>query len=238
LERAFRSKRLGDSNIRLVIPAYAVDKEDIYVFKTRHHIRFQVDWKESAVNVALATAAAPTYFQAHLMPSGAPLIDGGIWANNPAGLAAVEARSVLEWKDDDLYIVRLGGTEEVLDIPLRSGRAHLLRKTAELFMKGQSRAADGTAKLLSNHKEEDPRYFSIQPKTHQGMFTLDGINMIERLRGLGADYARDKLPLFDKYFLYEKAEPFYPFPPTANLPASNSATTVQASLATRPHTGT
>ena len=38
-----------------------------------------MDWKESAVSIALATAAARMYFQAHLMPSGAPLIDGGIW---------------------------------------------------------------------------------------------------------------------------------------------------------------
>lgn len=83
MERAFQSKRLGDSSVRLIVPAYHADKEDVYVFKTRHHPRLQLDWKESAVNVALATAAAPTYFQAHPMPSGAPLIDGGIWANKP-----------------------------------------------------------------------------------------------------------------------------------------------------------
>ncbi len=152
LERAFQSKRLGDSSVRLVIPAYHADKEDVYVFKTRHHPRLQMDWKESAVNVALATAAAPTYFQAHPMPSGAPLIDGGIWANNPVGLAAVEARSVLGWKDDDLYIVRLGCTEEVLDIPVESGYAGLLLKSTALFMQGQSRGADGTAMLLSDHR--------------------------------------------------------------------------------------
>ena len=210
LERAFQSKRLGDSAVRLVIPAYHADKEDVYVFKTRHHPRLQMDWKESAVNVALATAAAPTYFQAHPMPSGAPLIDGGIWANNPVGLAAVEARSVLGWKDDDLFIVRLGCTEEVLDIPVESGYAGLLLKSTALFMQGQSRGADGTAMLLSGHRDEEPRYFSCQHKVPNGKFTLDGIKMIDRLRGLGSAYAREKLPLFEKYFLDEKAEEFIP----------------------------
>ena len=76
LERAFKAAQLGDSKVRLAIPAYHADKEDVYVFKTRHHERLQVDWRESAVDVALATAAAPTYFAAHQMPSGAPLIDG------------------------------------------------------------------------------------------------------------------------------------------------------------------
>ncbi len=208
LERAFQSKRLGDSAVRLVIPAYHADKEDVYVFKTRHHPRLQMDWKESAVNVALATAAAPTYFQAHPMPSGAPLVDGGIWANNPAGLAAVEARSVLGWNDDDLFIVRLGCTEEVLDIPLESGYAGLLLKSTALFMQGQSRGSDGTAMLLSDHRQESPRFFPFQPKVSAGKFTLDGVGMIDRLRGLGAAYGREALPLFEKYFLYEKAEIF------------------------------
>ena len=210
LERAFQSKRLGDSSVRLVIPAYNTDKEDVYVFKTRHHPRLQMDWKESAVNVALATAAAPTYFQAHPMPSGTPLIDGGIWANNPAGLAAVEARGVLGWINDDLYIVRLGCTEEVLDIPVESGYAGLLLKSTALFMQGQSRGADGTAMLLSGHRDEDPRYFPCQHKVPNGKFSLDGINMIDRLRGLGASYAREKLPLFEKYFLNETVEKFSP----------------------------
>jgi hypothetical protein len=210
LERAFQSKRLGDSSVRLVIPAYHADKEDVYVFKTRHHARLQMDWKESAVNVALATAAAPTYFQAHPMPSGAPLMDGGIWANNPAGLAAVEARSVLGWRDDDLYIVRLGCTEEVLNIPVDSGYAGLLLKSTALFMQGQSRGADGTAMLLSDHRQEAPRFFPFQPKVPAGKFSLDGIGMIDRLRGLGVAHGREALPLFQKYFLEYKVEQFHP----------------------------
>jgi uncharacterized protein len=210
LERAFQSKRLGDSEVRLVIPAYNADKEDVYVFKTRHHPRLQMDWQESAVNVALATAAAPTYFQAHPMPSGAPLIDGGVWANNPVGLAAVEARSVLGWKDDELFIVRLGCTEEVLDIPVGSGYAGLLLKSTALFMQGQSRGADGTAMLLSEHRQEKPRFFSYQPKVSSGKFLLDGVEMIDRLRGLGAAYGREALPLFQKYFLEDKVERFCP----------------------------
>lgn len=212
LERAFQSKRLGDSSVRLLVPAYHADKEDVYVFKTKHHPRLQVDWKESAVNVALATAAAPTYFEAHPMPSGAPLIDGGIWANNPVGLAAVEARSILGWKDDDLYIVRLGCTEEALDIPVEAGLAGLLLKSTSLFMQGQSRGADGTAMLLSDHRQESPRFFLFQPRVPAGKFKLDGIEMIDRLRGLGAAHGREALPLFEKYFLNEKAEVFNPLP--------------------------
>ena len=210
LERAFQSKRLGDSTVRLLIPAYHADKEDVYIFKTKHHPRLQMDWKESAVNVALATAAAPAYFQAHSMPSGAPLIDGGVWANNPAGLAAIEARSILGWENDDLFIVRLGCTEESLDIPVNAGYAGLLLKSTALFMQGQSRGADGTAMLLSDHRKESPRYFSFQPNVPVGKFDLDKVEMISRLRGLGAGYGREALPLFEKYFMDEKTNAFIP----------------------------
>lgn len=217
LERAFNSARLGDSRVRLVIPAYHADKEDVYVFKTRHHERLQMDWRVSAVDVALATAAAPTYFAAHQMPSGAPLIDGGIWANNPSGLAAVEARGVLGWTNDDLYILSLGCTEEAIDIPTDAGYSGLLRKSTALFMQGQSRAAVGTAILLSGHSETDPRYFRYQPQVAAGKCLLDRVDMINRLRGLGQVCAREALPMIEKRFLYEKVEPFSPVP---NTPAA------------------
>ncbi|MDZ4097458.1 MAG: CBASS cGAMP-activated phospholipase, partial [Methylophilaceae bacterium] len=188
LERAFRSKRLGDSKLRLIIPAYHADSEDVYIFKTRHHSRLQVDWKQSAVNVALCTSAAPTYFAAHQLPCGSPLLDGGVWANNPVGIAAVEARSILGWKDDDLYILRLGCTESNLDIPTSAGLAGLLTKSTDLFMQGQSRGADGIAYLLTGHSQESPRYFPIQPKVPLNKFGLDKVEMINRLEGLGAAY--------------------------------------------------
>lgn len=212
LERAFRSARLGDSQVRLVIPAYHADKEDVYVFKTRHHERLQLDWRESAVDVALATAAAPTYFAAHQMPSGAPLIDGGIWANNPSGLAAVEARGVLGWTNDDLYILSIGCTEAAIDIPTDTGYSGLLLKSTDLFMQGQSRASIGTVMLLSGHSEVEPRYFRYQPLVAAGKFSLDRVDMINRLRGLGQACAREALPTLEKKFLYEKVEPFCPTP--------------------------
>lgn len=51
-------------------------------------------------DVARATSAAPTYFQAHLMQSMSgvpyPLIDGGVFANNPSLCAYAEVRKKFE----------------------------------------------------------------------------------------------------------------------------------------------
>jgi len=78
-------------------------------------------------------------------------------------------------------------------------------------MQGQSRGADGTAKLLSGHCPETPRFFPFQPRVTTGKFSLDGVGMLDRLRGLGAASARDALPEFQKYFLDTKAGQFTPF---------------------------
>lgn len=80
---AFGAKLLGDSTKRLVIPSYNLGEDDVYIFKTPHHERLRRDWKVPAWKVAMATAAAPTYFPAYCGVDGIRLVDGGVWANNP-----------------------------------------------------------------------------------------------------------------------------------------------------------
>jgi hypothetical protein len=85
-----------------------------------------------------------------------------------------------------------------------------LQKSTELFMRGQSRASAGTAKLLCGHTDAAPRYFRYQPVVPTGKFALDSVEMIDRLRGLGASCARDALPALEACFLVTRAEPFVP----------------------------
>lgn len=159
LEGAFGGKLLGDSNVRLIIPAYSINTRSVYVFKTAHHQRFEIDHKRTAVDVALATAAAPTYFPAHELADNALLVDGGVWANNPTGMAAVEAVGVLGWPGDSLRILSLGCTEDLYTCPPRGGWLDFALSLNTLFQQGQSRASLGTAKLLCGHSESTPRLF-------------------------------------------------------------------------------
>jgi patatin-like phospholipase/acyl hydrolase len=90
------NRRLGDSKVRLVIPSFNAVNGDVYLFKTSHHDRFRRDYLRPAVDVALATSAAPTYFPAFVGKDGLACIDGGIWANCPAAIGVIEAISVLD----------------------------------------------------------------------------------------------------------------------------------------------
>lgn len=211
LEKVFGDRILGASQTRLLIPAFDRQRREIHVFKTAHHPRFGIDWRERVVDVALATAAAPTYLPGHQLDSGVSLLDGGIWANNPAGLAVVEAMSSLTWSNDDLYVLSIGCSEEALSIPKNSGYLGLALKMADIFMLGQSRGAHGTAKLLTGHSERDPRVFRFQPIMPKGEFCLDGARQINSLKGVGANMAREAMPQIKDFFLNCTRDEFVPF---------------------------
>jgi patatin-like phospholipase/acyl hydrolase len=61
LQGVFGNKLLKESKCRLLIPAYDVVAGRIFLFKTRHDPRFLFDENASAVEIALTTAAAPTF---------------------------------------------------------------------------------------------------------------------------------------------------------------------------------
>jgi uncharacterized protein len=210
LEGAFGSKRLGDSQVRLIIPAYSIDTRSVYVFKTAHHERFEIDHKALAVDVALATTAAPTYFPAHAVAADALLVDGGVWANNPAGMAAVEAVGVLGWQRDSLHVLSLGCTEPLYTCPPHGGRLDFALSLNTFFQQGQSLASLGTAKLLCAHRESAPRLFRYSVDVAEEKIKLDSADAISDLVAMGSTIARTALPAVRDVFLDEPAERFVP----------------------------
>ncbi len=212
LHGAFGESTLGDCRTRVAIPAFNARQRSVYVFKTAHHQHFETDWRESAAEVALATAAAPTFFNQHELRTGTALIDGGIWANNPAGLAVVEAIGVLGWPAQNLRVLSLGCSDEAVAIPENSGTIGLATKIADLFMMGQSHGSLGTAKLLLKDRRHLLR---IQHTAPAGTFGLDKTENLEQLRGIGASLARDHLPQIRRLFLDHSREEFIPFHPVS-----------------------
>ena len=211
LEDRFGDKKLGDSTKRLVIPCLNIETGEVYVYKTAHHPRLVRDYKEEAVEVALATAAAPTYFPPHRSPTGIPLVDGGIWANNPVCVAVVEAITLLDWPRDSLKVLSIGCTTEPLKIKREKlsalGALCRTKKLLNLFMFPQSKAALGMAKLLAGHDN----VIRIDRDMPAGRFSLDNTEEICSLKGLGSSEARDAWPKLREIFLGNPAEPFDAF---------------------------
>jgi len=211
LEEKFGSRLLGESKTRLIITSQNLETGEVYVFKTAHHPRFEVDYRKKAVDVALATAAAPTYFPTHKSAVGEPLVDGGTYAVNPTGMAVVEAISVLGWKAEELKVLSLGCTFEPLNIHKRKlslGIAAYANRIIDVFMLGQSSLSMGTASLIC----EKENILRISPVVGKGRFGLDSYKEIESLKGLGSSEARKAIPkLRDLLDFSVKTDYFEPF---------------------------
>lgn len=210
LEEKFGSRKLGESSTRLMVPSMNMDSGEVHVFKTAHHPRLERDYKEAVVNVAMATAAAPTYFPPHRSAVGIPFIDGGMWANDPVGFAVVEAIAVLGWDRAELEVLSLGCTttpfNQKLGWSFGGGELFWAKKISTTFMAGQASGSLGIAKLLAG----DAHVHRYNPVVPEGEFSLDRVRDILSLRGYGYSEARKALSTIMPLFFKEPASPFIP----------------------------
>ena len=107
LDEILSEQKFGDSRSRLCIPSFEGRYGEPYIFKTPHHPDFRKDGLERMAKVALATAAAPTYFQP-LEDGGYTFVDGGVWANNPIMVALVDALTCFSVPRERIHILSLG----------------------------------------------------------------------------------------------------------------------------------
>ena len=100
---------LADLKHPCIVPAVNLTKGAPQVFKTDHHPDFKRDLTLRAVDVALATAAAPTYFP--IAEVGSELFaDGGLYANAPDLLALHEAEHFFGVQAADVAMPSIGTT--------------------------------------------------------------------------------------------------------------------------------
>lgn len=88
----FDNLRMENSKCHLCIPATNIYSAKGVVFKTPHSEEYYRDRNISFVDVGMATTAAPTFFPIiNIKDKFEGLVDGGLWANNPSLIGAVEA---------------------------------------------------------------------------------------------------------------------------------------------------
>lgn len=219
LHQVFGDRRLGDSDRRLVIPAWDVQWGQVHLFKTPHHPRLTRDWKLPMVDVALATTAAPTFLPAARV-DGHRLVDGGTWVNNPSVVAITEAVSVLGVPLNAIRVLNVGTTDEVTNHPKKLDNGGLLtwaRHAAQLVLTASSRGAQGIAEHLVGRD----RYSRFDAQVPAGLYRLDDADP-DDLAGLGAGQSRKLSPIFSTRFAGHTAGPYQPLPPTSNTTESVS----------------
>jgi len=153
--------RLGELPKKVVVAAFDLDDEDAdperrtWRPKIFHNFPGEdSDGTELALDAALATSAAPTYF-----PSSAGYVDGGVYANNPSLVALCQAldgrnhegdRPKLE--DVRLLSVGTGESRSHVEGDVDWGVAEWAPKLVDLLTDGVSGVADYQCRqLLGDH---------------------------------------------------------------------------------------
>ena len=181
----FGDETLASVRVPVCIPSVRLIDGSPRVFKSAHDCRFQVDQHYLLADVALASAAAPTYFAPAAVPSPGGFVDGGLWANNPALVGVVEAVDL----GTPLASIRVLsiGTGEALVRPLgtQSGREELARggllawksDLVPLVMRGQSASASNmVGKLIGTD-----RYLRVNAAVHADDAAFDALQTRDNL---------------------------------------------------------
>jgi patatin-like phospholipase/acyl hydrolase len=217
LRAVFGERKLGESRTRLVICSYDANRGDVHIFKTAHHRRLTADYRQLARVVALASAAAPAFFRAHISQVGQVFVDGGVWANCPAAVAINEAHIVLRQELADICVLSVGTTQAPYSLgrwKRVAGRLLWIKEASTLLQRAQQDAALATASLML----ESGHLVRVSTTVRQGRFTLDDASpkTLKELEGLGVEEARQKMPIINSLFLTQKAQVFVPeYPATA-----------------------
>lgn len=112
---------LNDVTHAVGIPAVNVTEGHPQVFKSRHKKEWTRDWKFKAVDVALATSAAPTFFELAEV-GGCLYADGGLFANAPDLLALHEAEHYFEVPCESIRMLSIGTTTNSYSVAFSAGR--------------------------------------------------------------------------------------------------------------------
>ncbi len=204
----FGDRLFGESSNRLVIPSYNIGDDGVYLFKTAHHDRLGRDFKVPAWKVALATSAAPTYFPACTEIDHIRHIDGGVWANNPSMIGVVEAISFLGISLEQIRILSLGTTDQVVHRPENLNRGGLWqwkKQAIQVALRGQSMGVNAQISLLLG----EDNVLRVDPKVPDQLFELDKLSEKDLL-SKAASFSRSVVPLFKNKFMDHKADPFEP----------------------------
>lgn len=134
LKDYFGDVPISEAMVDVLVTSYDIERRRPFFFK-RQQARDKASHDWMVRQAARATSAAPTYFEpAKLEVPGSDdyfaLIDGGVFANNPAMCAYAEARAI--WPDDeDLLVVSLGTGQLTRRIPYDQAKNWGLAKWAQ-----------------------------------------------------------------------------------------------------------
>lgn len=202
LKKYFAGMHLGDAKTNVLVTAYEIERRCPFFFRSwqAQAADTSASHEFEAWQVARSTSAAPTFFPPHKAQAADgrtyALIDGGMYANNPALCAWVEARD--RHPDADILIVSLGTGNENKPVSYDDARNWGLAGWAphliDIIFDGVSDTVDVELDEMLNTGGQH-NHFRFQADIHgaqQDMDNTDDVNL-ESLKSLGESLASGRV---------------------------------------------
>lgn len=192
-------KYFGDTEFKtaltpLLVSSYDLQTEMPFFFKS-HRIASDISWNWPVRQIARATSAAPTFFPPYHLVRGKEnyaLVDGGVFVNNPAMAAYVEARRLYPGAKN-IIVVSVGTGDRQDQITYEAAKNWGLigwaRKIVPVLMDSVSEAVDYEMASLP-----ECTYYRLQPKPlPQTAADMDNVTPenIANLQAIAKKYVTD-----------------------------------------------
>jgi patatin-like phospholipase/acyl hydrolase len=179
LKEYFGDVLLSKAVTETLVTSYELETREPWFF-ARHKARSIPGYDFPMRFVARATSAAPTYFEPEKLTATKPpggLVDGGVFANNPAMCAYVETKQ-LRPDVDEVLVVSLGTGQHTRPIHFDDARnwglALWAKPILNVVFDGVSDTVDHQMKILCRDSDEgDPRYYRFQTELDVGSDDMD-----------------------------------------------------------------
>lgn len=226
LEEIFGNKKIKDCQNLLCIPSYSYTDARPWVFKKDHPEGDLIrDDKAYCVDVALATAAAPTYFPLAEIDyyDSKQFVDGGIWANNPSLVGFLEAIRFFVGEDKEYKELKILSISSLTspkgkNVGLKRNRSfrHWKGDLIDIMMNGQAVFIGKFMEFMHQINNIPISYVRIPScvlaPEQQDVIQMDNAqpNAIKLLKGKGNDTGElwRKNPLVAQFFKEEKTYKF------------------------------
>ncbi|MCG8420600.1 MAG: patatin-like phospholipase family protein [Proteobacteria bacterium] len=218
LEDYFGELWLSDLVKPCLIPAYDIRRRRAHFF-TQHGAERNLAQDFRVRDVARATAAAPTYFETVRIKSRTkvpyPLIDGGVFANNPALCAYAEVRAGYARahgisppaRADSMAILSIGTGKVEKSYTYREakdwGSLQWLRPLIDILLAGTAETVDYQLRQIYDAVKAPNQYLRVEPAINPSVVSPDLDNAspenLVALRELGQETAERDSALLKEF---------------------------------------
>lgn len=195
LQDVYGDKQLKHCNVPTLVFSTILNQYRHRVFSNLK----DADKEYSAVDVAMASCAAPTYFPSFCYPDVCPdveeertYVDGGLWANNPSLIAVISSHTRLGVQFKDVRLVSLGNGSFPSGIePEEYNSARPLALVDEIleimFSSQDSASVDYAGQLVGEHN-----VFRVDAKLRAPIHLDDVDGALGKLPPIAQSEARDQ----------------------------------------------